>query len=238
MDHHCPWINNCIGFWNRKFFILLLIYVLVVTYFVAFTMTYAWLDSISWMLDSYYYSTKQSEQKLLSDNLIIQFAYMLNGVVLVLVTMFLKFHLNLALQSKTTIENLEHKNKPFVSDFDIGPTRNWMAIFGQNVALWPFPMFLGSGKPLGDGIYWPKKRSEGEINYSNASPMSNNRLISNKKTTPKTAISPLNFGKVPQNNGNITPNGGHLAAMKPNILSPHKENKLSGKPKHPYAQME
>ena len=55
MDHHCPWINNCIGFWNRKFFILLLVYVLIVTYFIMFTMAYAWLDSINWMLDKYYY---------------------------------------------------------------------------------------------------------------------------------------------------------------------------------------
>jgi len=54
MDHHCPWINNCVGFWNRKYFMLLLIYVLISTYYIAATLGYDFAMSIKWGIDAYY----------------------------------------------------------------------------------------------------------------------------------------------------------------------------------------
>ncbi len=81
-------------------------------------------------------------------------------------TCFLKFHIYLASSNKTTIENLEKKGRPYSSIYDLGAINNWYQIFGTNRWLWPFPVFLGSGKPLGDGIYWRDYKEEDQ--YSSA----------------------------------------------------------------------
>ena len=36
-DHHCPWINNCVGFYNKKFFMLFVLYATLDVAFVCAT---------------------------------------------------------------------------------------------------------------------------------------------------------------------------------------------------------
>ena len=39
-DHHCPWVDNCIGFYNRKYFMQLLFYLTLITIYIDFSMGY------------------------------------------------------------------------------------------------------------------------------------------------------------------------------------------------------
>ncbi|CAH1098692.1 unnamed protein product [Psylliodes chrysocephalus] len=43
MDHHCPWINNCVGERNQKFFIQFLVYVGVLSVYSATLVAVSWI---------------------------------------------------------------------------------------------------------------------------------------------------------------------------------------------------
>jgi hypothetical protein len=188
MDHHCPWINNCVGFWNRKYFLLLLIYVLIMTYFTAAFAAYDFYQAILWGINTKIFSTNNPE---LGTKVIIMMGYCLNLVVAGLMSAFLKFHLLLATENKTTIENLDKLGKPFQSVYDVGRSKNWKQIFGNNPWLYPFPIFCGSGKPIGDGIYWPTIQSEQEL-AQRQSQMAAERAAQSQVIAPNSSMNGLN----------------------------------------------
>ncbi|CAG0920533.1 unnamed protein product [Notodromas monacha] len=43
MDHHCPWINNCVGEWNRKYFIQFLVWIGVLSVYAVILVGVSWL---------------------------------------------------------------------------------------------------------------------------------------------------------------------------------------------------
>jgi hypothetical protein len=47
MDHHCPWINNCVGEKNQKFFIQFLLYVGVLSVYAVSLVAYSWYTECS-----------------------------------------------------------------------------------------------------------------------------------------------------------------------------------------------
>jgi len=53
MDHHCPWINNCVGFWNRKYFLLLLFYVNITIFYVVIFTLFDFIKAVQFDLEAY-----------------------------------------------------------------------------------------------------------------------------------------------------------------------------------------
>jgi len=138
MDHHCPWIYNCVGFRNHKYFFLLLFYATLDCHFIMWTM----LASVKESID---YETPFSEMFLLL------FGETLAAFLGLLVTVFFGFHIWLMLKAMTTIEFCEKsmKNAGFgTSVYDRGCYGNMCAVLGDNPLLWLLPL----SPPSGDGL--------------------------------------------------------------------------------------
>lgn len=154
MDHHCPWLNNCVGFYNRKYFLQ--------------TLFYTWFALLLGIAAVFPHTIEMI--KMLSQFKEIRDPYsgligILTGLAIVMIlvlfgimTAFIKFHIELLDKNSTTIENLEEKKSGTSNNnYDIGEEFNWMQVFGRNKALWWLPYLGGVGEPNGDGVVFPHK---------------------------------------------------------------------------------
>ncbi len=126
MDHHCPWLNSCVGFWNRKTFILVLVYVnlLILTWTVSM-----WREYLSLIQGVYgIVTTQKPNPDFTGPDGLSTFLFQLFSVFVlfmwVLQFNFTRYHIVLILNNKTTIGMLAHKNKPYRSEFDKGTCGN------------------------------------------------------------------------------------------------------------------
>ena len=163
MDHHCPWINNCIGFYNRKYFMMMVFYLNCTLIFVLLCNVAIVFDDIVFYIKEFNWSYSELRWTMWRDLLFVM-VFMMDVVMEVILIQFLKFHVKLILENKTTIETLDHKGKEFHSKFDKGKWDNYYEVMGMSKLLWFFPLKRYYGKPKGNGIEWGELVEESNNN--------------------------------------------------------------------------
>merc|ERR1719201_3292511 len=141
MDHHCPWIMNCVGFGNHKFFFLLVVYAVADIVFIFFTMAESVQQSVI-------------EETPSNERFLLVFGTTLCVIMGLLILLFLSFHTWLLLHGMTTIEFCE-KNlsggpnaRSRSISYDHGLYMNLKAVLGPHWWLWLLPW----SPPEGDGL--------------------------------------------------------------------------------------
>lgn len=73
--------------------------------------------AINWGLSDQFFSKYDDTFKL---HMLVILSYLFNSIILLLITIFLRFHWMLVTENKTTIENIEHGDQPYWSKYDLG----------------------------------------------------------------------------------------------------------------------
>jgi len=145
MDHHCPYIFNCVGFNNHKQFILLVCYSSLAC--VIALMTSA--PELVYCSAAVLHAGHDSADRLETSEIIGFLIFGLLALFLTfLVTPMVPAHLMLAARNQTSIEG-NYTNMP--NPFDRGSSAaNFAEVFGSYGPDWFVP--LRPARPLGDGV--------------------------------------------------------------------------------------
>jgi palmitoyltransferase ZDHHC2/15/20 len=99
MDHHCPWVANCIGFYNYKYFINMLFYTALTVWVIVFSAIPVLegvmsCETVDYRLAYYIITT-----------------YILAATLGLVITGFFSFHMWLIVKQYTTIEFCEKRTE-------------------------------------------------------------------------------------------------------------------------------
>ena len=172
-DHFCWWIGVPIGWKNRKFFIL---FVLWSTALACFGFVLAVVDmnllvpspsSVQMMEQAMYKAALPfgmptmhfmmltlAMSELSTPELVhacfLLIAAMANMVATLLLGIFGSWHVQMALRNRTSIVEPENEEV-----YDVGTLSNWRQVMGRKWWLWALPLWLDDA-PHGDGTSWPR----------------------------------------------------------------------------------
>ncbi|CAE7390710.1 zdhhc15, partial [Symbiodinium necroappetens] len=150
MDHYCPWVNNCVGLGNYKFFLQLVVYgslasfIGIATSFREFLLCVGKLAGIE--------DNLWKEDLQITDMVAFMMFEGLAVFLCILLLPMLFTHVPLALSNTTAIEaNYDNMANPYDLGSKLANLEQVFGVFGPD---WFFP--VQPFEPLGDGVSFPR----------------------------------------------------------------------------------
>ncbi|ONK76911.1 uncharacterized protein A4U43_C02F1170 [Asparagus officinalis] len=144
MDHHCVWINNCVGHANYKVFLVFVLYAVI-----------ACIHSMVLLFGSVVHDMHKDQQQ---NGGSFRTSYIICGVLLIPLTLALSvllgWHIYLILHNKTTIEYHEGVRAMWLAEkvgniyrhpYDLGVYDNLVSVLGPNIFCWLCPITRHNG---------------------------------------------------------------------------------------------
>ncbi|KAH8269469.1 hypothetical protein KR018_003862 [Drosophila ironensis] len=161
MDHHCPWVNNCVNFYNYKYFVLFLGYALVYCLYVAFTTLH---DFVQFWKVGAYENNGYSAQGQLNGTGIgrfhILFLFFIAIMFAISLVSLFGYHIYLVLVNRTTLESFRapifRVGGPDKNGYNLGRFANFCEVFGDDWQYWFLPVFSSRG----DGRSFPTSSNQ------------------------------------------------------------------------------